>query len=61
MKRTYICPTTKIFVIETQGAILNTSTIRVSQEVYYEGHMTDLVKSDSRSFSSIWDDDWSLQ
>ena len=61
MKRTYICPTTKIFVIETQGAILNTSTIRVSQEVYDEGHMTDLVKSDSRSFSSIWDDDWSLQ
>lgn len=61
MKRTYICPTTKIFVIETQGAILNTSTIRVSQEVYDEGHMTDLVKSDRHSFPNIWDDDWSLQ
>ena len=59
MKRTYINPICTVIEVHYQG-MLASSTINVSSSNYDES-MTDLVKENSFSSYSVWDDDWSAQ
>ena len=55
MKKTYITPETKVYVIAAQHQLLagSTTSFDVSSEPYDEGSMTDL----SRSFDGDFFDD----
>ena len=55
MKKTYITPETKVYVIAAQHQLLagSTTSVGVSSESYDEGNMTDL----SRSFDGDFDDE----
>ena len=55
MKKTYITPETKAYIIATQHQLLagSTTEVGISSEVYDKGSMTDL----SRSFDGDFFDD----
>lgn len=59
MKRTYICPAMNITIVQLQGLPIAISSVGVSSASYDEETMVDLVKQESSSSYSVWDDDWS--
>lgn len=60
MKKHYISPLTTIVLVNSCKMLANSTILNVNSTDLTED-VQGAVKSDSRSFSSIWDDDWSLQ